>query len=357
MSENSNDDNLTADKKNEHKLLISRIRSGISRRRNRIRSLNDMANINIDSIPEDITLSEMELLQSGKTIDWQLDLDSKISEIRSRIRRRTSNLSDALNTRKEISQLKDDLKELQTKERLRHVITRVNEEARQKLFNSDKFAALFAESNECDAVILAIDIRRSTELMLRALSPELYAEFITALTEKISDCITGNFGIFEKFTGDGALAFFPDFYSGADSLLWSLNTAEECHKIFREHFDEYREYFHDDMVETGFGIGIDCGRIFITSINGDLSIVGEPVVYACRYSAAPAGKTWLTGRAYIDARKLYGEKLCLSDVNVDIKHEGNATGYEIAGLFGLGKGKKPDWDYLIRLYSETERVF
>ena len=351
MTENKKGENSTVDKKNEHKLLISKIRSGISRRRNRIRNLNDMTRINIDSIPEDITPGEVELLRSGETIDWQLDLDSRISEIRARIRRRTSNLSDALSSRKEISQLKDDLKELQTKERLRHVITRVNEEARQKLFESEKFAALFTERSECESVILAIDIRRSTELMLKALSPELYAEFITALTEKISDCITGNFGIFEKFTGDGALAFFPDFYSGDDSFHLALNTAMECHKIFEEHFDEYRGYFPDEMVETGFGIGIDCGRIFITSINGDLSIVGEPVVYACRYSTAPAGKTYLTGRAYINAEKLFGESFLCKKVDVEIKHEGEAAGYELAESSGMKKGEKPDWNCLIERYS------
>ena len=39
---------------------------------------------------------------------------------------------------------------------------------------------------ECDAVVLSMDIRRSTDLMLKAKKPEAYAEFITSLTSLLS---------------------------------------------------------------------------------------------------------------------------------------------------------------------------
>jgi len=250
-----------------------------------------------------------------------------------------------------IAHLKEDLKELQMKERLKYVITRVNEDARQKLFESEKFAALFSERSECDAIVMSMDIRRSTELMLTAVSPELYAEFITTLTEKLSDCITDNFGVFEKFTGDGVLAFFPDFYSGDDAFLFALRAASCCHQIFVDHFDQYSEFFSVDMTQTGLGIGIDSGKISLTTINGDLSIVGAPVVYACRYSAAPAGKTFLTEDAYVIAKDIPGTSMHFAAVSVNIKHKGDFPAYEITSEGDFSSLQKPDWDLLIEKYS------
>jgi len=356
MSVKKNDENNTDKKeKKEHRLLISKLRSRIGNKRNRIRSLGDITRLDIDSIPEKQGLESEELFESSRTIERQFDLESQISDIRKRVKRRTSELGRAMRAnsvdQKFIAQLKEDLKELQMKERLKYVITRVNEEARQKLFESEKFAALFSERSECDSLVMSMDIRRSTELMLTAVSPQLYAEFITTLTEKLSDCVTDNFGIFEKFTGDGVLAFFPDFYSGDDAFLLAVRTASYCHKTFIDHFSEYSEFFSVDMEQTGLGIGIDTGKISLTTINGDLSIVGTPVVYACRYSAAPAGKTFLTENAYAFAKDMPGSGLQFTPVSVNIKHEGDAPAYEIASEGDFSSAKKPDWDLLTERYS------
>ncbi len=351
----SNENNIDKNKREKHSLLISGLKSRIGNRRNRIRSLGDITSLDIDNISEEKENQIDDVFETSKTIERQFNLESQIGEIRKRVRQRIAELGRELRSnsidQKFIARLKEDLKELQSKERLKHIITRVNEEARQKLFDSQKFASLFTERSECDAFVISVDIRRSTELMLTAVSSELYAEFITTLTEKLSDCITDNFGIFEKFTGDGVLAFFPDFYSGDDALLFALRTSAQCHKVFIDHFGLYNEYFSVDIAQTGLGIGIDTGRISLTTINGDLSIVGTPVVYACRYSAAPAGKTFLTERAYIQAKDVPGSGLQFSPVTVEIKHEGNAPAYEIISSGNLLSLQKPDWDLLMDKYS------
>lgn len=344
-----------SDKKEENRLLISRLKTRIGSRRNRIRSIDEIRKFNFDYIQENAEPGKGEVFESSETIERQFNLDSQISEIRKRIRKRTSELGRSIRSnsvdQKFISQLKEDLKELQTKERLKYIITRVNEEARQKLFDSDKFAALFSERSECDALVISMDIRRSTELMLTAISSELYAEFITSLTEKLSDCVTDNFGIFEKFTGDGVLAFFPDFFSGDDALLFALKTASDCHKTFIDHFNQYMDFFSLDLEQTGLGIGLDNGKISLATINGDLSIVGAPVVYACRYSAAPAGKTFLTESAYTLAKDTPEAGLRFSQVQLNIKHEGTADAYEVVSEGDFSSAKKPDWDLLTEKYT------
>lgn len=327
-------------------VLLSKLRSKIVRTRNRIRNLEDIAQLDFEA---DKTL------ESSKTLENQFTLESQISEIRKRVKRRSAELGDSIRAnmadQKEISQLKEDLKELQVKERLKYVITRVNEEARQKLFESERFAALFSERSKCDAIVVSMDIRRSTELMLTAVSPEIYAEFITTLTAKLSDCITDNFGIFEKFTGDGVLAFFPDFYSGEDAFLFALRAATACHTIFIEHFDQYSIFFSLDLSQSGLGIGIDTGKISLSTINGDLSIVGAPVVYACRFSAAPAGKTYLTENAFLFSKNLSGYTLNFKKVPMPIKHEEDSLAYELLSTGDFSSVRNPDWDILTEKYG------
>src|SRR5690606_4988561 len=101
---------------------------------------------------------------------------------------------------------------------------------------SNKFKSKFDHGNEVEAVVISIDIRRSTDLMLKAKSPTEYSDFITGLSQKLSQIIIQHLGIFDKFTGDGILAFFPKFYSGDYAILLALLAAEECHKVFKEHY-------------------------------------------------------------------------------------------------------------------------
>jgi hypothetical protein len=65
--------------------------------------------------------------------------------------------------------------------------------------------------------VLSVDIRRSTELMLKARTAEKFAEFITGLSIELTTIVLNSFGVFDKLTGDGILAFFPDFFSGPDA--------------------------------------------------------------------------------------------------------------------------------------------
>ena len=145
---------------------------------------------------------------------------------------------------KEASKLQEDLKDLEKvnnelvrKDNLGALIEQVCDKAKKKLLSTDKFFNLFSESHNCKAFILAIDIRRSTELMLKARSPNLFESFIINLYDKLSAIIKRNFGVVDKFTGDGILAFFPDFYSGEDYGLMSMKAAFECHRMF---FDFYK---------------------------------------------------------------------------------------------------------------------
>lgn len=161
-----------------------------------------------------------------------------------------------------------------------------------------EFAERFKLNLVCKSVVVSIDIRDSTQLMLNAKSPELFAQFITNISLKLVEIVTSNYGVYDKFTGDGLLCFFPDFYSGEDAIYYALKTAAEAHQLFQIEYTKYYNSFTVVRADVGLGIGIDYGETCLTSISNDLTVVGIPVVYACRLSSAPANHTYLNQSAF-----------------------------------------------------------
>lgn len=188
--------------------------------------------------------------------------------------------------------------------------------------------------------ILSIDIRKSTELMLKANTSDDFSNFITDLIENMILIIKNNYGIIEKFTGDGILAFFPEFYSGTDSCGYAINSALECHDIFNNIYKNYWKHFIAVVGNAGLGIGIDYGEVLIKHINNSINIIGKPVVYACRMGSIDAGKTAINIPAYesisnkINNNVLYPEYL-------DLKTGEKLFCYLIKEKIKLLK--KPDW--------------
>jgi len=152
---------------------------------------------------------------------------------------------------------------------------------------------------------------------------------MAGLCEQLKGSICDRFGIVDKFTGEGLLASFPEFFSGPDAGYRAISAADEAHLIFAKQYKQHRGSFSTILADVGLGIGIDYGDIRFMRIAGDLTVVGAPVVYASRMSSAPAGKTVLNQPAYEKITGRYRAFCAASEIELDIKHEGRALGYEI----------------------------
>ncbi len=254
------------------------------------------------------------------------------------------------------TEFKELQKELAIKEKINHIVPRICEEGRKLLFSSADFKELFADARSCNAVVVSIDIRRSTELMLKARKPELFAKFITELSQKLSHIIISNFGIFDKFTGDGILAFFPDFYSGHDAMYFALKAANECHEIFRLHYNASRECFNVFIKNAGLGNGVDYGKVTLVNTNNELTVVGIPVVYACRMSGANAGDTILNQPAMEHVEEKYHNQTKITETEINIKNEGVAAAYKVEINEKAVKITNPNWTDLIKEFKQADNI-
>lgn len=275
------------------------------------------------------------------------ELEAEISRLRAEIDQRERAIitekASAKRQQEQIAQIEADRKALNEKQRLAHLISRVGEAAGKKLLESEAFRDEFTRDEPRPAYVVSIDIRRSTELMLKARRPRLFAEFITTLAKELREIIMRNYGVFDKFTGDGILAFFPEFFSGSDAGYYALKSALESHAAFTAIYKEHRRCFSSVLRSAGLGIGIDFGDVDVVQIGGDVTVVGTPVVYACRMSGGPAGDTLVNEPAYERLFAEYSAYCDFDETDLEIKHEGAAVAHR-ARLNGKSfQAEPPSW--------------
>jgi class 3 adenylate cyclase len=241
------------------------------------------------------------------------------------------------------AELRKTLVAMEEKERVGVLLNSVSQQGQERLLSDSALQEQFLTAKRVNAFVMSVDIRRSTELMLKARSPEEFAEFLSVLTQRLITIITNHYGVFDKFTGDGVLAFFPEFYTGPESADWVLNAAAECHDAFRELYKAHRRIFVSVLKDVGLGIGIDHGTVNLVRVANGLTVVGVPVVYACRLSSAPHGVTLLNQGAYEEIRAAGKGASEIVESELDVKHEGLMVAYEAKHQAPFYDPRRPDW--------------
>lgn len=275
-------------------------------------------------------------------------LEEEINELRKQRDSHAEALGAAKNsakeTEEELKKIRATNEQLLKKEQLSALLDRVNTQAQTLLLDSTAFQEKFLQPMVWNAYVISVDIRRSTELMLKARSPQLYAEFITRLTITMMEIVKNYYGIFDKFTGDGILAVFPEFFSGPDAGYLTITAAAKCHEIFNETYRDSRKCFNSILRDVGLGIGIDYGPVSTVRMAGGITVVGAPVVYACRLAGGPAGKTLLNQPAYEAIISKFSKNVFIQEMEIEIKHEGSTLAYEVCLNGSVLQPSKPSWE-------------
>lgn len=321
----------------------------------RLRSFNEALNYQVEQLrsrealasrfSEEIPVDEISLPFASDDVPSMAQLEESLARAGRELKDKEQATADL---KKEYAR---NYEEYRKHEILRLIRIRVGDEAQALLDTSEDFRKLFLHTEECYSFVLAVDIRKSTDLMLKARNPKQFAVFITKLCTDLQRSVLDNYGVFDKFTGDGILAFFPDFYTGDDAGHFALAAAEACHQAFTKHYRDHRNCFSAVYKNAGLGIGLDFG---LTSLIREwwagFTVVGTPVVYACRLSAAEAGQTLLNQPAYEKLQSHRNHFCDCFEAGLEIKHEGALVAYQAKLKSDFLRPNKPDWSLLMQRY-------
>jgi class 3 adenylate cyclase len=145
--------------------------------------------------------------------------------------------------------------------------------------------------------VMAADIRESTTLMKEAVRFERFALVMDKFVTSVRRGITRSGGWFDKFTGDGFLAYWivqpaspkeyeERFVQTAGDIA---HTAHSLVDLFhRRVMEDFRDNSRNLSSGVGLSMGLDAGPGYLVQIADELTVVGSPVVGAVRMVTAAA---------------------------------------------------------------------
>jgi len=145
-------------------------------------------------------------------------------------------------------------------------------------------------STPVQAAVVVGDLRMSSLLLKEAVRPSLFARYLVGFTEAVHGLANDFGGWFDKFTGDGFIAFW--LYRSEDEVIASvpgfcqaiLPTAESLVMNLKKNSRNF-------PVGVGLSIGIDSGPCELVRVGDSVTLLGSPIVGATRMvSGAHAGQ-------------------------------------------------------------------
>ncbi len=150
----------------------------------------------------------------------------------------------------------------------------------------DELVALVSAGTPVNLMVVAADIRKSTFVMKEALDFTGFAAAISSYVDATKKFIGQHGGWFDKFTGDGLLAYWMYGQSRESKRRASASVLHSVEGMLLQ-FDRrvvplLRANSRNFPSGVGLSVGVDCGPTHLVKIAEDLTIVGPSVVGAVR---------------------------------------------------------------------------
>jgi class 3 adenylate cyclase len=178
----------------------------------------------------------------------------------------------------------------------------------EERFDRDQLLDAIIDTAPLQMFVMAADIRESTLLMKEAVQFERFAKIMDKFVSAVRSGIGTPGGWFDKFTGDGFLAYWivpaspkeeyqRRFVEAAGNLA---HTAHELIELFhRRVLEDFRRNSRNLSDGVGLAIGLDAGPGFLVEIAGELTLVGPPVVGAVRMVNAASRPQEIFANVYL----------------------------------------------------------
>jgi class 3 adenylate cyclase len=156
--------------------------------------------------------------------------------------------------------------------------------------------------------VMAADIRESTMLMKEAVKFERFAYVMDKFVSSVRQGITRSGGWFDKFTGDGFLAYWivqsaskeeydEHFVQAAGNIAHTAYTLVDL--FHRRVLEDFRSNSRNLSGGVGLSMGLDAGPGYLVQIAGVLTVVGPPVVGAVRMVTAAVHPKEIIANVYL----------------------------------------------------------
>jgi class 3 adenylate cyclase len=178
----------------------------------------------------------------------------------------------------------------------------------ERLFRKDQLLDSILAGEPIQMFVMAADIRESTMLMKEAVKFEQFAYVMDKFVSSVRQGITKRGGWFDKFTGDGFLAYWivqsapkeeydESFVQAAGNMTHTANTLVEL--FHKRVLEDFRANSRNLSGGVGLSMGLDAGPGHLVQIAGELTIVGPPVVGAVRMVTAAARPREIIANVYL----------------------------------------------------------
>jgi class 3 adenylate cyclase len=151
---------------------------------------------------------------------------------------------------------------------------------------------LVKRASESATIVCVGDIRRSQDLMTYSDEPEDFSKRMVAFITTTRELIEKHNGFFDKFTGDGFLAYFNESVcraGGTDYVDCFLSFLQDIRSFCVAHFNEWSRAIRKlPDSNVGLAIGADHGVVRFHDLDNHLVAVGEAIVWASRMTSVAA---------------------------------------------------------------------
>jgi class 3 adenylate cyclase len=174
----------------------------------------------------------------------------------------------------------------------------------RKAYSWDRLTRM-VRSESLTIVVMAADIRESTALLERAGTLQVFATAVREMIDAADSVIRREDGFFDKFLGDGFLAYWAPSDYGQEMLeeeedraARHLRDAVTLGVIMNDVLASgVMDLSHgiEGIGPMGFSVGIEVGEAAFFKVAGRWTIMGMPVVRASRMAGAKenVGNTYL----------------------------------------------------------------
>lgn len=211
--------------------------------------------------------------------------------------------------------------------------------------------AAISETTPIEAIVLTVDIRRSSCVLKESIDIPQYAKTLDDFIAEFRTVLHYHGGWFDKFTGDGFICYWLVEQAFSERMETVLDFCCSVMNNFKTYYyPAFVANMRNEPGGIGLAIGIDAGPCYLTPIVGDLTIIGSPIVGSVRMcDSCPPYHLLLN--AYPGSRLLDGLPLVEEHLSDDISYRVTSVSVETK--------EYPDGQnaYSVDFFRKGERMF